>query len=195
MTLSLNFRSDLIPEGRSAINRLGRTLGGFLLLSSPCSRFAPDCILMGIVRSANAPRSPPIRPFSRRRNRATRSSCEICTPGWKGLRNWPRSRANVGRGQSRLPQGRRGTECDPGCRSLPGLPAEILPTQPHRAGLRQVQNPAPKGASANYEGSPTPAAKFRPPHAPHTSRKQERVEPKAGYLGGFLNGSDARTRI
>jgi hypothetical protein len=27
MTLSLNFRSDLIPEGRSAINRLGRTLG------------------------------------------------------------------------------------------------------------------------------------------------------------------------
>jgi hypothetical protein len=58
---------------------------------------------------------------------------------------------------------------------------KILPTQPHRAGLRQVQNSAPKGASANYEGSPTPAAKFRPPHAPHTSRRQERVEPKAGY--------------
>jgi hypothetical protein len=53
--------------------------------------------------------------------------------------------------------------------------------QPHRAGLRQVQNSAPKGASANYEGSPTPAAKFRPPHAPHTSRTQERVDPKAGY--------------
>ena len=43
MTLSLNFRSDLIPEGRSAINGLERTLGDFLLLSSPCSRFAPDC--------------------------------------------------------------------------------------------------------------------------------------------------------
>jgi hypothetical protein len=43
MTLSLNFRSDLIPAGRSAINGLERTLGDFLLLSSPCSRFAPDC--------------------------------------------------------------------------------------------------------------------------------------------------------
>ena len=122
MTLSLNFRSDLIPEGPSAINGLERTLGGFLLLAADLPRTAH-----GHCKERECPKEPPIRPFSRRRNRATRSSCEICTPGWKGLRNWPRSRANVGRGQSRLPQGRRGTECDPGCRSLPGLPAENTP--------------------------------------------------------------------
>src|ERR1700722_15262100 len=68
-------------------------------------------------------------------------------------RTVPRADAEAGRRrdprQSRLPQGKGGAQGDPGGRSPPRLPAEILPRpQPHRAGLRQVQNSAAKGGSA-----------------------------------------------
>ena len=150
---------------------------------------------MGIVRSANAPRSRQSDHFREGgiglRGAAARSALRGGRASGTGRGQGPMSVAdNLG---SHKGDAVRNAIRDVGA-CLVFLP-KILPTQPHRAGLRQVQNPAPKGASANYEGSPTPAAKFRPPHAPHTSRKQERVEPKAGYLGGFLNGSDARTRI
>src|SRR4029077_7133033 len=77
-------------------------------------------------------------------------------------------------------------EGDPGCRSPPRLPAEILPRpQPHRAGLRQVQNLAPKGRGANVRGDlrrlrqnprSVPARRMR--RIPQERRI--RVDPKAG---------------
>jgi hypothetical protein len=168
MTLSLNFRSDLIPEGRSAINGLERTLGDFLLLSSPCSRFAPDCSWACKERMPKgAHQSDHFREGGiGLRGAAAKSALRGGRASGTGRGQGPMSVAdNLG---SHKGDAVRNAIRDVGA-CLVFLP-KILPTQPHRAGLRQVQNSAPKGASANYEGSPTPAAKFRPPCASYLKK-------------------------
>ena len=67
--------------------------------------------------------------------------------------------------------------------------AEILARpQPHRAGLRQVQDPAAKGRGREVtKPSAKPAAKSslntRPPNAPHTSKTPDTcVDPKSRTL-------------
>ena len=71
--------------------------------------------------------------------------------------------------QSRLPQGKGRATNDPQCRGSPRLFAEILTHLNPIGSLRQVQNSAAKGGSANLRRSPTPAAKSspstRPPNA------------------------------
>src|SRR6202044_3640362 len=83
-------------------------------------------------------------------------------------------------------KGKAGGRGDRGVRTPPRLPAEILPRpQPHRAGLRQVQNSAAKGGSAKLRGDlrrlrqnpcPVPARRMRRIH----QERRIRVDPKAG---------------
>ena len=83
--------------------------------------------------------------------------------------------------RSRLPQGKGGADGDPGCRSPPGLPAEILPptSTPIEQVFAKFKNSAAKGGSAKLRGDlrrlrqnprPVPARRMRSAFLPQERR-------------------------
>ena len=98
--------------------------------------------------------------------------------------------------QSRLPQGKCGAEGDPGCRSPPRVPAEILPpTPPTPSSRSSPSSKRPllrKAGGANLPSDPSRGLRRNPRPIPARrmrripQERRIRVDPKAGRSGRTL---------
>jgi len=93
--------------------------------------------------------------------------------------------------QSRLPQRKGGAEGDPGCRSPPHVLAEILRPQPHRAGLRQAQDLAPKGRGEVTKPCEI-LAQYPPAECAGYLKNVDTRKPKNGYSSAAPPPGSAR---